>query len=41
LNLSACGSRILKKNDILILYIESDRYPLSIYPAYPYGIVNR
>ena len=22
----ACGSRILKKNDILILYIESDRY---------------
>lgn len=30
-----------KKNDILILYIESDRYPLSIYPAYPYGIVNR
>lgn len=34
-------SRILKKNDILILYIESDRYPLSIYPAYPYGIVNR
>ena len=31
----------IKKNDILILYIESDLYPLSIYPAYPYGIVNR
>ena len=41
LNLSAYESRTLKKNDILILYIESDLYPLSIYPAYPYGIVNR
>ena len=30
-----------KKNDILILQLESDQYPLCIYPIYTYGIVNR